>query len=141
MAGSVVFASLRQEQEWHSSQLWAYLKEIIDEIAEYALVTWGWLLCVTSIYRTDQENRDAGAKTSIHCYWRAVDIRTRNVDPEWVTDVTKWANGRWIYDPNRPHLPLVYSAVHGTGPHMHVQICTNTRLRSTMPAPVATETA
>lgn len=139
MAGSIVFASLRQEQEWHSSQLWGYLKEIVDEIAEYALVTWGWLFCVTSIYRTDQENRDAQAKTSIHCYWRAVDIRTRGIDPAWVEDVTKWANERWVYDFTRLALPIAYSAAHGSGPHLHLQICANTCLRSRAPKPAAVE--
>ncbi len=122
MPGSVTFASLRQEQEWASPSLHALLKSVMEEIAEYGVTTWGWLPCITSIFRTPAENTAAQAKTLIHCDWRAADVRTRGIDQAMVDDVTGWANARWIYDPIRPSLPVVYSAEHGTGPHMHVQV-------------------
>ena len=125
----MIFVSPRQEQEWSSPSLSPLLKQIVEEIAEYAVATWAWTFCVTSIFRTFSENEAAEAKTMIHCYWRAVDIRTRGIDQAAVDDVTKWANARWLYDPGRPALPVLYSAPHGDGPHAHIQVHAATALR------------
>jgi hypothetical protein len=130
VAGSVIFVSERQELEWISRSLSPLLVDIVEQIAEYAAVTWAWVpLCITSIFRTFSENDAAEAKTQIHCYWRAVDIRTHGIDQAAINDVTRWANTRWIYDPARPALPVVYSALHGNGPHMHCQVHAATTLR------------
>lgn len=129
MSGSITFASFRQEQEFGSGKLPVLLLDIIENAAEYAVTTWGWIFCVTSIFRTPEENAQALAKTAIHCYWRAVDIRTRGCEQEWIDDVTNWINDRFIYDPRRPALPVAYSAPHGDGPHLHLQVCEDTMPR------------
>lgn len=121
MDAPLTFASLREEQEWDDPRLPLELRTIVAEAANHAFVTWGWLPCVTSIFRTPEENAAAEAKTTIHCLWRAVDLRTRNAEQTWIDALTQWVNEQWAYDPARPRLPVAYSAPHGNGPHLHVQ--------------------
>ena len=92
----------------------------------------GWTPCLTSIYRTQQENRNAGAETEIHCTipHRAVDLRTKNVNPTYVSDLDKHLDTNWIYDPMRPKLTCSYEKLHGTGPHLHLQVCDATVRRT-----------
>jgi hypothetical protein len=130
MSAVVTFASLRQEQEWADVRLPRTLRTIVEEAAEYALNTWGWMFCLTSIYRTEEENVAAEAKTTIHCVWRAVDVRTRSAQKGWVDDVTFFVNAGWLYDPMREHLPVAYSAPHGDGPHLHLQVHPSTLRRA-----------
>ena len=134
MSGVVTFASIRQEQEWDDPRLFPLLKEIIEDFAEFATLYHGWIPRITSIFRTPEENEAAEAKTTIHCAWRAADVRTKDVPQEAVDDVGKYINKKWIYDPKRPHLPVAYWAPHGSGPHIHVQAHQNTKLRESTEA-------
>lgn len=88
----------------------------------------GWQLQITSIFRTRTENRETGATTEIHCQapHRAIDIRTRGVSPELVRDLDLYLDTRWEYDPERPKLSVSYEKKHGTGPHIHLQVCDRT---------------
>jgi hypothetical protein len=122
----LTFASLRQQQEWDDPRLSDGMKAIVMDAANYAFVTWGWLLCLTSIFRTYEENVVAEAKTTIHCVWRAVDVRTRTAEQDWIDALTAYVNKGWAYDPERPSLPVAYSAPHGDGPHLHLQIHAHT---------------
>jgi hypothetical protein len=122
------FESSRLEREWNDPKLSARLKEIVTEAAEYAADKWSWEFTVTSIYRTPAE--DAALRASgIHIEWRAVDVRTRGRSQKAVDDVTKYINGRWAYDPTRPHMKVCFAEPHGTGPHGHYQVHPRTKRR------------
>ena len=118
---NLTFASHRQENEWQDPRLPAILREIVEDAANFAFEEFGWIPVITSIYRDYLENEEAQAKTTIHCVFRAIDIRTRNINQQWVESVGKYINGRWVYDANRPLIPVAYYAPHGTGPHIHFQ--------------------
>ena len=93
----------------------------------------GWKkVIVTSMWRSRAENRAAGAKTLIHCQKpiRAADIRIRDVDPALVELVGTALNLKYQYDKNQPKLNVAFWKLHGTGPHLHLQVHNNTRRRS-----------
>lgn len=120
------FLSDRQEREWNDGRLSPRVKEIVTEAAEYAQEHWNWNFTVTSIHRTPAEDAALNA-SGIHVDWRAVDVRTRGMSQEAVSDVTRYVNSRWAYDPNRPNLKVCFSEPHGTGPHGHFQVHARTR--------------
>lgn len=130
MTTPVTFASLRIESEWDDQRLAPLLRQIAEEFCEWASSELGWIPCVTSIWRSVQENALAEAKTQIHCFWRAIDFRTKDRPESDVVTATRWINERWVYDASRPDLPVAYSAPHGTGLHLHLQVHSATVLRA-----------
>jgi hypothetical protein len=93
-------------------------------------------LAVTSIHRTEEENKAAMAKSRIHVVgppYRAMDIRVRNLGiqfQEKAEDLAKRLNALWQYDPERPTKPVAYAKPHGTGSHLHCQSHPRTVRRS-----------
>lgn len=91
-------------------------------------------LYVTSFNRLVAEDRALGA-TGIHSDgppWRAIDIRVISLGPDYVRMVDELAvqiNRDWSYDSDRANLNVAVSQRHGTGPHLHIQICQRTRRR------------
>lgn len=81
----------------------------------------GWDLLVTSIFRTPFEDKQLKG-SGVHSAWRALDIRTLDVPAEKVTQLTDEVNKTFQYDPNRTHLPVAYSKMHGNAPHLHIQV-------------------
>ena len=130
MGNPLVFASLRQEQEWDAvpPRLHPRLVAIVLAAALFAFSEYGWIFCVTSILRTVKEDAELGG-TGVHCLGRAIDIRTRGIAQEWVDSVTARVNGIWTYDPERPDKPVAYVKQHGTGPHLHLQVHPQTTKR------------
>ena len=118
----ITFASHRQEREWQDERLPQLLRDIVTDAAEYAFDRYGWIFVLTSIFRTIEENEAALAKTTIHCVYRAIDVRTKTAKQEWIDDVGKRTNSMWQYDPKRPLIPVAYWGPHGDGSHIHYQI-------------------
>ena len=115
-----------------STQLSPQLRELVDGLHLLAKAL-GWpKIVVTSIYRTVEENRKAKAKSLVHVTkpHRAMDVRTYDVPPKVVYDVTDELNRLYVYDPARPQLPVAISRPHGSGPHLHLQAHPNTRKRA-----------
>lgn len=89
-------------------------------------------LIVTSIWRSEEENKAAGAKTRIHVVgppYRAIDLRVTNLGEGFqvqAEEIADTINAIWQYDPGRPSLNVVHAKVHGTGPHCHCQVHPNT---------------
>ena len=127
----ILFKDDRIKREWESGRLDPTVKFIVSEASEFAAHYLQWPLVLTCIWRSQGEEKQLGG-TSIHCFWRAVDIRTRDRDSRDVDILAAFVNGRWIYDPSRPTKVVAYSKPHGTGPHCHVQSFPNrTTLRMT----------
>lgn len=103
-------------------------KEIVLEASQYAEANWGWRFTITSIFRSQAEERALNA-SGIHVDWRAVDVRTRGQSREAIDDVTRHVNAKWAYDPTRPHLKVCFAEPHGSGPHAHYQAHPRTRRR------------
>lgn len=121
----VLSASPRIAQEWASSQVRPLLRQIVIEAARYASDRWAWVFFFTCIFRSFSEDI-ALEGHGVHPLWRAVDVRTYDQKPEAVADVVEWINARWVYDPSRPALVVAYAKPHGTGPHIHFQVCSST---------------
>ena len=85
---------------------------------------------ISSVYRTEEENTAAGAKTKIHCTvpHRALDLAGVGIPQARMDAIADQAKQHWTYDPSRSHLKLsvVYAKPHGTGPHFHLQVHPNT---------------
>jgi hypothetical protein len=124
----MLFASPRVEQEWTSGPVSPTTASILLDGQEYALNRWAWIFTLTCIYRTPEEDKLLEG-SGIHCTWRAVDIRDRDVSPEAVVDLTTYLNRHYVYDPQRTALTVCYSKPHGTGPHVHLQSHLRTVLR------------
>lgn len=116
----LVFAGFRQEREWDSGRLHPMARKVALLFAWRALTRWGWMVRVTSVYRSPEEDR-ALEGTGIHPAWRAVDIGGKEAPPGALAECTEYVNARFVYDPDRPALLVVVSKPHGTGPHAHCQ--------------------
>lgn len=130
MSASKVTLTLRGLLEWQDVHL--LLQTIVYEVAD---LWWDDDIEMGDIHRTQAENDAVGSKSTVHVVgppFRAVDIRTRIEGGDFQAKADAVAakiNARWIYDPARPKMVVAYSDVHGTGPHLHVQVHPNTRLR------------
>ena len=78
---------------------------------------------VTSLYREG----DTGVHGTVPV--RGVDCRCRNL--EVGEAIAKWLNSRHVYDPARPNMQCAVAHDAGSGPHLHLQVHPNTRLRFT----------
>jgi hypothetical protein len=127
----ITFKDDRIKREWESGKLDPTVQAIVRDASEFAGTLLQWPLTLTSIWRSQGEEKQLGG-TSIHCFWRAVDIRTRDQDPAVVACLVAYLNGKYIYDATRPTKVVAYNKPHGTGPHCHIQSFPNrTTLRPT----------
>jgi hypothetical protein len=124
----MLFASPRVEEEWKSGCVFPTTASIVLDGQAYALDRWKWTFVLTCVWRSQPEDRLMEG-SGIHCLWRAVDIRDRDISPEAVADLATYLNRHYIYDPQRTALTVCYSKPHGTGPHVHVQSHPRTILR------------
>jgi len=80
----------------------------------------------TSAYRAKKIHaKDSGIASTIPC--RHLDIRSFVYShPERIVDDI---NGKWIYDPERPHLKVAILHDTGQGIHIHLQVHNRTEYR------------
>jgi hypothetical protein len=91
-------------------------------------------ITITSIHRSKEQNRQAGAKSLIHVVgppYRAMDISIRGLTggQEEAQRICDLLNDIWVYDATRPNKVVAYCKPHGTGPHIHLQVHPRTRQR------------
>ncbi len=111
---------------WEFCQLDPLLREIVGVGFDEAPSVRLW---ISSIHRTDVENKAAGAKSRIHVVgppYRSVDGGWVDMTQAEVDKVCDEVNSRYRYDPNRPRLNVAYGKQHGTGLHIHYQVHPNT---------------
>lgn len=130
----LTFASIRIEREWSDGRLDRRVREVVLDAAEFLYEEFGVIADLGSIYRTNGEEADISIATGkptthIHVAWRAVDIRVRNLTRTMIDALVAYLKARWIYDPTRPQLDVVFAEKHGTGPHIHLQSHPLTRRR------------
>ncbi len=119
---------LTQGQLQNLSSLHPTLMKILDDL----LAAWpGKNMIVTSIYRTREEDQELGG-SGVHATipHRAIDIRVSNLSGDFqakAEEVADIINAFWTYDTERPTKNVAISKVHGTGPHVHVQVHPRTR--------------
>lgn len=102
---------------------------MLQEILSFLALIWPDAdLDVTCIHRTPEEEAAAGGKSGIHVAgppFRAIDVRVKNLpgDPQQAAeDLGAKVNARYVYDPARPGMLCAFTAPHGTGPHIHLQV-------------------
>ena len=92
-------------------------------------------MVIVDIWRDADEEIAAGGKSGIHTVgppYRAIDIRVTNLggDPQvWADSLGAMVNAKYVYDPARPMKLVAVTQPHGTGPHVHLQVCFATTLR------------
>lgn len=112
---------------------WYRVDARLLDIVSLALQVWPWDVCrVTSIARLPSEDRALGG-SGIHAAgppWRAVDLAGPRGEP-WdpYERAAAEINTKWVYDPARPHLQVAVGRRHGSGPHLHLQVCAATARR------------
>ena len=131
MSLPITFRSADLEKQWDANppELSIRLVAIVTAAAVHAFMEFGWIFCITSLIRTADEDRELGG-TGIHVAGRAADVRTVGVKQEYVDAMTQWINDKWVYDQDRPSLPVAYSKPHGSGPHLHIQAHQHTKARA-----------
>lgn len=124
----MLFKTPRQEREWNSAKVHPALRLVMADATVF-MARLGWEPVITDVWRSKAE--EVALKSSgVHHAWRAIDIRTRDIDPRMVEDLRRYLESRWIYDPMRPAKILCYTAEHGSGPHMHIQVTDRTERRT-----------
>ena len=110
------------------------LQEIFHQLA----MIWhdDFNIYTTCIFRSPAESipGESGVHNAGPPY-RAIDVRIRNLcrDPELAQAhadcLAEILNNTWAYDPTRPQLRVAIAKLHGTGPHIHLQVHPRTARR------------
>jgi hypothetical protein len=77
----IIFKTEKQRKEWEDERLDQKLKFIVEAAALISWSCFGKHLTITEIFRTQEENNEIYGDTkhkSLHTYWHAIDIRTRD---------------------------------------------------------------
>jgi hypothetical protein len=124
------FQSDELEAQFNSPKLNGLLKSIATNIDEVSKEVFGKDLFVTSIYRTPEYDKQLGG-TGIHCLYRAIDFAAPSWNDTTTANLADRANSLYRYDPLRIWLPVALYRPHesATGPHLHLQVCSRTKLR------------
>jgi hypothetical protein len=112
----------------------------LQEILAYVVSIWPATdILIGDIHRTEEEELAANGKSGIHMTgppYRAIDVKVHNLlgsGQEWADTLGAKVNARYIYDPARPAMVVAYTAPHGTGPHLHLQVCAGTTRTTNTP--------
>jgi len=81
-------------------------------------------LTITATTSTTEEDRLLGRVSDTHRTRRAFDIRTRNLPEAFIAELISYLTKKYgKYGAVSSALPkLVVSKIHGTGPHLHIQL-------------------
>lgn len=123
------FKTSEVRKQWETSpKRPAILVEVVEDLCGFTVAEFEWEPLMTSFIRSAEEDMALGG-SGVHVRAGAVDFRTIGIPKEEVAAAESHINSRWIYDPNRPALPVAYAKKHGNAEHLHVQTHPNTRRR------------
>ena len=111
------------------------MEKIAQKIAiamdEWLHTNYGLEITLTETWTTGQEDAKLNRQSDTHRTGRAFDVRTRDI-PEWILPkLIEFANVSFNerYGALTPSGPrLIFEKLHGSGPHLHVQVRRNLRL-------------
>lgn len=116
---AVILPSIRLAKEF--ARLHNRLRLVFNYMLDYCWPD-GKDIHVTSIYRSKEEDAQLEGSGIHHSIpHRAIDIRTWPLTDGEVATLTRKMNDRFAYDPDRPKLNVCVTALHGSGPHAHLQ--------------------
>ena len=125
----VNFKNDKVQEDWDNPSLDKKVKHIVQWAVNFLYRSYGYRATLTEIYR------EARQKGDVHAYWRAVDMRANDLQPEESAVLERTANGLWQYDYKRPEMKVCY--LHNVTPdnpsnlHFHFQVHPNTQVRVT----------
>ena len=123
------FKTSEVRKQWDTSpKRPAVLVEVVGDLCDFTYSEFEWEPLMTSFIRSAEEDSALGG-SGVHVRGGAADFRTIGVPKEEVAAAESHINSRWLYDPNRPSLPVAYAKKHGNAEHLHIQTHPNTRRR------------
>lgn len=125
----LLFQKEKNRRAWEGNKFHPLLYEIVAlALSEFARHGYDEVVCTSGI-RTWTEDKKVGG-SGIHVVGRAIDFAVVTKNPQQLyDDIGKVVNAAWEYDPKRPGMPVAYTDLHGTGPHVHLQVTDWTRRR------------
>lgn len=125
---SICFKTPRERQEFF--QLYEMNKDLfglVDQLGVRICNNFRKDLTLTSIHRTKEENDalytstppEQRPKGSPHCFWKAVDFRSRDFEEHELADIIAWVNGEYK-NPNGKITCFVHKIEAGAV-HAHIQ--------------------
>ncbi len=96
----------------------------------------GVTLVFTATHSTKEEDQKLGRQSDTHRTGRAFDIRTRDLDPQFLKDFIKYFNELYkdkMGAVTKEGPSLIVDRTHGSGPHLHIQIRRNYEFKETEP--------
>jgi hypothetical protein len=118
-----------------TAEEWRHVDPMLEDITLTLLMNWpGKYMEVTSIFRSRYEDRRLGG-SGVHSAdpHRALDIRVYDLGNKYQQIADQLAsslNDTYMYDPERQHLKVAVAKLHGSGPHMHLQVHPRTVAKS-----------
>ena len=128
------FKSVRQEKEWFggdaesagASALHPALYVLALAAAHWHYRFTGSPAVVTQILRSPAEQLeiypDSPARRSPHEFGRAIDLRTRELEPEAARQWEQWLNAAFAYRGRSGVQTALFHEVGGRGGHLHLQV-------------------
>lgn len=103
------------------------VRTIVYAIEGYVQSHYGIGVTITEVCRSEQENKELYerkgiklASTSVHSFWRAVDIRSWDFEPEQLREICQFINRSFEYTGERK-TAIVHKVGDGAF-HFHIQV-------------------
>lgn len=96
------------------------LKNLLQALDLFCQAEFNKDITLTSIYRSEEENRLAGGMTKVHCVWRAADVSIHDFDLAAQAKIINFCNTFTYRGTLGKHVALIHQ-VPGGAEHLHVQ--------------------
>lgn len=113
--------NFKGNEERLKSEFWLIDPRLRQILCDMEVLAWPEPMTITSIIRSEAENKAAGASSDIHVFRRAADVRL--FSPETTENVVRTISQMYVYDPKRPNFKTAFvHKVPGGAEHIHVQV-------------------
>lgn len=96
------------------------LRSILVSLQGFCIHEFNEDITITSVFRTEQENKDAHAATSIHCVWGAADVSIHGFSDQSQKRMLDFCN-QFTYRGTPGHKVAMIHGVPGGVSHLHIQ--------------------
>jgi hypothetical protein len=97
------------------------LKRLIVCLDNYSVAELGKEITITSIHRTEEENKACNAATEIHVIWHAADVSIKDLKDWEKKRLLDFCNNNFTYRGTAGHPVALIHAVPGGVSHLHLQ--------------------